>query len=130
MYSIFTLQTVSAFEDTVSGKLSTLVHVVIPLVDFNKDTTFEEAIDFLNLRVFEVDPPQPKSWEVVLDVDKKYLRQTVPMKHQDISLYALLGEICDVVGADLIISRKGFIIRKRDENKAEPDTTGNQLPDK
>ena len=43
LYSIFTLQTVSAFEDTVSGKLSTLVHVVISLVDFQiekVDTVF------------------------------------------------------------------------------------------
>ena len=120
----FLLMTSAQSEEqrTMEQTLSSLANIVIPSVEFSGDTTVEEAIDFLNQRLHEPDPPPPKQWKILLDIPAADATKKISIKGKNLRLHQVLGKIADAIGAEVIVTKDGFTLRQASKKDLQKTT--------
>jgi hypothetical protein len=106
---------------TIARTLSSLANIIIPYVELSGDTTIQEAVDFLNMRLREPDPPPPRSWKIRLEVPESSAKKRIAIVGRDLKLHQILGALADEIGAEVIVTRQGFTLRvppKKDAQQA------------
>ena len=96
--------------------LFNLANIVIPQVHFSDGTSVEDAVDYLNLVLRAPDPPPPKRWKIRLEVSELAAKTKLSLDGKNLNLHQVLGHIADAMGAELVVTREGIILR---------DPTGN-----
>ena len=97
---------------SVEKTLSSLANIIIPRIDFDQEITVEEAVDFLNLILHAPDPPPPRHWKIRLDVPEKLKMAKIPLVGKDLHLHEILGKIADTIGAEVVATRYGYVLRE------------------
>ena len=95
-----------------SQTLSSLANIVIARIDFTPNTTLEEAVDFLNMRLRAPDPPPPKNWKLRLEVSEAVAKKRVTLVGENLPLHQIVGVLADQIGAEVVITRQGFTLRE------------------
>lgn len=107
-----------AEERTIEQTLSSLSNIIVPSVNFS-DATVEEAVDFLNMILRAPDPPPPREWKIRLDLSQELLKKKVNIVGRNLNLHQILGRLADGIGAEVLITRNGFILRQLTKTEAQ-----------
>ena len=88
-------------EKTLEWTSKTAVNFVAPIIDFDKNTTAEEACDFLQMQ-----SNKPKDYCIEIDtsaLSEKQRQTIIVMQEKNISLLTALSKIADRLHASLVI---------------------------
>jgi hypothetical protein len=121
---LLTSATHGEVDRTITRTLSSLANIIIPHVEFSDDTTIQEAVDFLNMSLRAPDPPPPKLWKIRLEVPESSAKKRISIVGKNLNLHQILGALADEIGAEVIVTRQGFILRSPPKNDAQQAGTG------
>ena len=109
---------------TIARTLSSLANIIIPHVELSDGTTIQEAVDFLNMRLHEPDPPPPRSWKIRLEVPESSAKKRITIVGKNLNLHQILGALADEIGAEVIVTRQGFTLREPPKKDAQQAGAG------
>ena len=113
---------------SIERNLSTLANVIIPVVDFTDGTTVSEGIEFLNIVLRSPDPPPPKEWKIRTELSDKAMNTKLAIRGRDMNLHKILGQIADTIGAEIVVTRKGYVLREPKTKRQNKAAHANPLP--